>query len=286
MKASLRFIIVLFSILFITPTAQADESKATEHTGDSQPIVREETIEWHPSVTSEPASNQPSLNEDQLEIEKWRRIMREEQTNNKLLKTPDEPITYSPPTDTTPIIEKEPRIEPPDELIDDDEKPTKMRPDNTGHTGEGLIIKVDLAKGILVLSRAGSTIVTYPVVLPLIKNYADFNLPATGSIRNVIIGAWWYPTTDTKATYWKKKHIRLPDRVPPGDKLNAMGEGKIEMQFNTGSNIPATVRIHGNAKEKDLHKRRSAGCIRMRNQNFLELASLIKSRNTQVYFYE
>ena len=82
----------------------------------------------------------------------------------------------------------------------------------------------------------------------------------------------WYPTQDTLKTF-RKRGINLPSVVPPGHKYNYMGAAKINLtHIVDGKN---TYRIHGTLSEKTIGTNESAGCIRMKNSDVLQLAALI-----------
>ena len=101
-----------------------------------------------------------------------------------------------------------------------------------------------------------------------------------GRVTSIELNPWWYPTEKTRESYLKKNKISLPKSVPPGDKLNAMGAGKLCLSHQTpqGDNY----RIHGTNDESSIGKRASRGCIRMRNADIKELIDLIKGGEIKV----
>lgn len=94
-----------------------------------------------------------------------------------------------------------------------------------------------------------------------------------GFITEVSLNPIWYPTKDTKKSF-EKRGIILPDIVPPNHKYNYMGEAKLNLSHVVDGN--ATYRIHGTLNEKTLGYNVSAGCIRMKNEEVVELANLIE----------
>ncbi|HJE02963.1 putative L,D-transpeptidase YnhG precursor [Aliarcobacter thereius] len=94
-----------------------------------------------------------------------------------------------------------------------------------------------------------------------------------GTITAISLNPVWYPTSDTKKSF-EKRGITLPDVVPPGHKYNYMGEAKLNLSHIVDGN--ATYRIHGTLNEKTLGYNVSAGCIRMKNKEVIELANLIE----------
>ena len=93
-----------------------------------------------------------------------------------------------------------------------------------------------------------------------------------GRISQISLDPIWYPTEDTKKTF-RKKGINLPAVVPPGHKYNFMGAAKINLTHKVDGK--STYRIHGTLSEKTIGTNESAGCIRMKNSDVLELASLL-----------
>ncbi|WP_066167369.1 L,D-transpeptidase [Aliarcobacter cryaerophilus] len=94
-----------------------------------------------------------------------------------------------------------------------------------------------------------------------------------GRISQISLNPVWYPTADTKKSF-AKKGIILPNVVPPNHKYNYMGMAKLNLTHNVDGNT--TYRIHGTLNEKTLGSNESAGCIRMRNNDVVELAILLE----------
>ena len=69
---------------------------------------------------------------------------------------------------------------------------------------------------------------------------------------------------------FRKKVIELPSVVPPGHKYNFMGV-KINLTHKVDGKIH--FRIHGTLNEKTIGTNESAGCIRMKNSDVLELSN-------------
>jgi L,D-transpeptidase YcfS len=93
-----------------------------------------------------------------------------------------------------------------------------------------------------------------------------------GKISKISLNPIWYPTQDTLKSF-RKRGINLPSVVPPGHKYNYMGAAKINLtHIVDGKN---TFRIHGTLNEKTIGTNESAGCIRMKNSDVLQLASLL-----------
>ena len=94
-----------------------------------------------------------------------------------------------------------------------------------------------------------------------------------GRISQISLTPVWYPTADTKKSF-AKKGIVLPKIVPPNHKYNYMGMAKLNLTHSVDGNT--TYRIHGTLNEKTLGSNESAGCIRMRNNDVVELAILVE----------
>ena len=94
-----------------------------------------------------------------------------------------------------------------------------------------------------------------------------------GRISQISLNPVWYPTADTKKSF-AKKGIILPNVVPPNHKYNYMGMAKLNLTHSVDGNT--TYRIHGTLNEKTLGSNESAGCIRMRNNDVVELAILLE----------
>ena len=93
-----------------------------------------------------------------------------------------------------------------------------------------------------------------------------------GKISQISLNPVWYPTATTIKSF-KKRGINLPSVIPPGHKFNYMGSAKINLTHEVdGKN---TFRIHGTLDERTIGTNESAGCIRMKNKEVLQLATLL-----------
>lgn len=99
-----------------------------------------------------------------------------------------------------------------------------------------------------------------------------------GKVSKISLNPIWYPTADTIKSF-RKRGINLPPVVLPGDKYNYMGAAKINLTHEVdGKN---TFRIHGTLNEKTIGTNESAGCIRMKNNEVVQLATLINKFSDQ-----
>lgn len=95
-----------------------------------------------------------------------------------------------------------------------------------------------------------------------------------GSISAISLTPQWYPTADTLRSF-KRRGINLPSVVPYGHRLNSMGAAKINLTHRVDGK--ETYRIHGTLNEKTIGTNESAGCIRMKNSEVLQLAKLLNA---------
>lgn len=138
---------------------------------------------------------------------------------------------------------------------------------------EQLVIEVDSSKNLMVLkgklNNKTRNIQTY--VVSTAKD--EIKKPTgEGNVTSITLKPFWYPTQDTIDTF-KKRGIDLPKVVPPGHRYNYMGSAKINLtHIVDGKN---TFRIHGTLDETTIGTNESSGCIRMKNNEVIQLASLL-----------
>ncbi len=95
-----------------------------------------------------------------------------------------------------------------------------------------------------------------------------------GGVTSISLHPHWYPTQDTIQHFKKTKNITLPPVVPYGHPHNYMGEAKINLTHEVdGKNV---FRIHGTVNESTIGRNESGGCIRMKNAEVLELATMLQ----------
>lgn len=93
-----------------------------------------------------------------------------------------------------------------------------------------------------------------------------------GHVTSISLNPIWYPTSDTIKSF-KKRGINLPSAIPAGDKLNYMGSAKINLSHIVDGKD--TFRIHGTTNEKTIGSYESSGCIRMKNNEVVQLVALL-----------
>jgi len=91
-----------------------------------------------------------------------------------------------------------------------------------------------------------------------------------GRITGIDFSPWWYPTENMKRRARSIGKRLVP--VPPGSSRNPMGAVKIVLSH---MNAGGAYRIHGTNQPWLIGKRVSLGCIRMRNEDSLELARIV-----------
>ena len=156
------------------------------------------------------------------------------------------------------------------------EKPKKIeqkRAETTILNYDEIIIEVDsITNSMSVKAKVDNE-------LKDIKNYivstAKKNIDkplGLGKVSQISLNPTWYPTKETLKSF-AKRGISLPSIVPPGHKYNYMGSAKINLTHKV--NGKNTFRIHGTLDEKTIGTNESAGCIRMKNSDVVQLATLI-----------
>ena len=138
---------------------------------------------------------------------------------------------------------------------------------------DSLIVEVDSKKNIMYLKGEDNkkliNIKSYKVstgrdniIKPL----------GVGKITAISLEPQWYPTYKTLKAF-KKRGINLPAIVPYGHKLNYMGAAKINLTHRVAGQ--EVYRIHGTLNEDTIGTNESSGCIRMKNNEVMQLASML-----------
>ena len=149
----------------------------------------------------------------------------------------------------------------------------KSEEDSSISNYEEIIIQVDANTNLMTINAKINN------ELKQIKQYKvstakkDVKRPfGDGKISKISLNPIWYPTADTLKSF-KKRGINLPSVVPPGHKYNYMGAAKINLTHRVSGKD--TFRIHGTLSESTIGTNESAGCIRMKNSDVIQLASLL-----------
>lgn len=158
------------------------------------------------------------------------------------------------------------------------EKPKIKKEDNTNPLSnvakyEEILIEVDSVKNTMSLKAKIDN--EYKEIKNYIVSTGKDNIEkpfGVGKVSKISLNPIWYPTENTKQSF-KKRGINLPNAVLPGDKYNYMGAAKINLTHEV--NGKSTYRIHGTLSEKTIGTNESAGCIRMKNGDVVQLATLL-----------
>ncbi len=138
---------------------------------------------------------------------------------------------------------------------------------------EEIIIEVDSSTNIMTIKAKIENQINAKKTFKVSTGKIGIQRPlGDGKITKVSLNPVWYPTEDTIRTF-KKKGIFLPSFVLPNDKYNYMGAAKINLTHEV--NGKSTFRIHGTLNEKTIGTNESSGCIRMKNNEVTQLATLI-----------
>ena len=138
---------------------------------------------------------------------------------------------------------------------------------------EQLIIEVDSSKNYMVLKGKLDNKIKSIQSYKVSTGRKDIKKPTgEGNVTSITLNPFWYLTDETIETF-KKRGIDLPKVVPPGHKYNYMGTAKINLtHIVDGKN---TFRIHGTIDETTIGRNESSGCIRMKNEEVTQLATLL-----------
>lgn len=138
---------------------------------------------------------------------------------------------------------------------------------------EQLIIEVDSSKNYMVLKGKLDNKIKSIQSYKVSTGRKDIKKPTgEGNVTSITLNPFWYPTDETIEAF-KKRGIDLPKVVPPGHKYNYMGTAKINLtHIVDGKN---TFRIHGTIDETTIGRNESSGCIRMKNEEVTQLATLL-----------
>jgi len=138
---------------------------------------------------------------------------------------------------------------------------------------EQLIIEVDSSKNYMILKGKSDNKIRSIQTYKVSTGRKDIKKPTgEGNVTSITLNPFWYPTDETIEVF-KKRGINLPKVVSPGDKYNYMGTAKINLtHIVDGKN---TFRIHGTIDETTIGRNESSGCIRMKNDEVTQLATLL-----------
>lgn len=132
-----------------------------------------------------------------------------------------------------------------------------------------ILIKVNSKTNIMELKGVKNSVETLIRTYIVATARAGVKKPqGKGNISEISLNPYWYPTPSIKKSF-ARKGINLPNVVPPNHKYNYMGAAKLNLTHSV--NGDTSYRIHGTLNESTLGKNVSAGCIRMKNSEIVEL---------------
>lgn len=138
-----------------------------------------------------------------------------------------------------------------------------------------LIVEVDSKKNIMFLKGEENKKLTNIKSYKVSTARTNIKKPlGIGDITAISLEPIWYPTQKTLKAF-RQKGINLPSTVPYGHRLNYMGAAKINLSHRVNGN--EVYRIHGTINEETIGTYESSGCIRMKNNEVVELASLLNN---------
>lgn len=138
---------------------------------------------------------------------------------------------------------------------------------------DNLVIVVNSKNNTMTVSGRGKKLVKVLKTYKVSTAKKDIKKPlGEGNVTSIALNPIWYPTEDTIQSF-KKRGIELPAIVPGGHKLNYMGSAKINLTHRVDGKD--TFRIHGTLSEKTIGSYESAGCIRMKNEEVIQLVEIL-----------
>ena len=138
---------------------------------------------------------------------------------------------------------------------------------------DNLVIVVNSNNNTMTVSGRGKKLVKVLKTYKVSTAKKDIKKPlGEGNVTSIALNPIWYPTEDTIQSF-KKRGIELPAIVPGGHKLNYMGSAKINLTHRVDGKD--TFRIHGTLSEKTIGSYESAGCIRMKNEEVIQLVEIL-----------
>ena len=138
---------------------------------------------------------------------------------------------------------------------------------------DNLVIVVNSKNNTMTVSGRGKKLVKVLKTYKVSTAKKDIKKPlGEGNVTSIALNPIWYPTEDTIQSF-KKRGIELPTIVPGGHKLNYMGSAKINLTHRVDGKD--TFRIHGTLSEKTIGSYESAGCIRMKNEEVIQLVEIL-----------
>jgi lipoprotein-anchoring transpeptidase ErfK/SrfK len=140
-----------------------------------------------------------------------------------------------------------------------------------------IVVDLDLpgdAPRLLVVNN-GTVLAEYPIAVARVTPPCLYERTVSGTVTKIDRHAWWRPTEHIKEED-ERKGIHLKDYYGPDERGNALAGRKLWIDWQNAC-FDETVRIHGTYQPKwvDMRARVSHDCIRMRNDDWNQLADTI-----------
>ena len=140
---------------------------------------------------------------------------------------------------------------------------------------ETATIRVKIDEMVLVLEKEGQEIKRYSVAVPRSQNPYPHSM-LIGRLKRIEMNPVWIPTSRTRAAFLRERGKILPSVIPSGNHLNAMGIARLIIHYeNWPNHYP--IWIHGTNEPSSIGKRVTRGCIRLHNDDILDLIERIKN---------
>ncbi len=134
-------------------------------------------------------------------------------------------------------------------------------------------IEVSISQCKLYLYELPSKILVREFKAATAKKGLDTYPLGKGHVTRIELNPEWHPTAYSRWYFRTTKKIDLPGTVKPGDPLNYMGAFKIYLSHRTYKGD--IYRIHGNNDPSQVGQRVTGGCIRLFNEEGIELSRMI-----------
>lgn len=117
-------------------------------------------------------------------------------------------------------------------------------------------IVIDLVLGVLIL-KTPFIEKTYPVVTPRNNALYQYEGKREFTVKQIGLDVGWVNAEGTI--------------IPASSPRNPLGKGRIRFKNATNAKYSRPCSIHGAAREQDLRKQLSGCCIRMRDEDLVEI---------------
>lgn len=135
-------------------------------------------------------------------------------------------------------------------------------------------ITVDFSSGQLWHHYGQGQRDVYPIVLPKseVQQQMNFTHPVLGELNQADYKPTWWPTQNMR-----RNNPALPSSIRYGQRGHPIGIYRLRIGWMNPNNPSfwGPVRIHGGAKYADLYEAESAGCVRMLDEDIVQMVENI-----------